>query len=146
MTTLTTRGRIHRLATVLVGAVGLAAVAPAQATLFEANLAPQTIDADGPDFIFDFAAPQGIVSDALLTLTLDGDFNTSTETASVFVDGIELITGASGAILDEIPGNDPFDFGIAIGSPDDPDRFSGAGDPFSGSATLSKDFLSSTLR
>ena len=112
-------------------AMGLLA-APAQADSFSVDFGPVSSDVNGVDFTFNLVVPTVIIGDGTLTLTLDGDFNTSSEYADVILDGLLI-----GRILDDDTGNDPFNFANG----DDPDASSSAGDPDTGSATISNAIL-----
>ena len=113
-------------------ALGLGAVAPAVAAPLTVDLIEQTSPLAGANFAWTFEVPTSF-SSALITLTLDGDFNAMAEYADVSFDGFSL-----GRVLDGFSGNpdrdtpDLFDFARF----DDPDTSSNAGAPVTGQATL----------
>lgn len=117
----------------LVAALG---TSPAQAVPFSVDFGPASSFDNGADFSFDLAVPTTILGDATLFLTLDGDFNTSDENATISLDGFSL-----GTVADNNPANDAFDFA----NDDNPDSNSGSGNPFSGTAIISNADIAALL-
>ena len=78
---------------------------------FSANAAvisfgPTSAGGSGPLITFNnLATPTTIIGDAIITLNIKGDFNSSHEWADVTLDGFSL-----GRVLDNNTANDPFNF------------------------------------
>lgn len=111
----------------LVASFALAISGFANAGLISIDFGPESSEVDGVDFLFNLATPTSIIGDATLELYLQGDFccgDSATEYADIFLDGLSL-----GRVLDEITGNDRFNFPIN-------DIAQSAFDPILGSATI----------
>ena len=110
---------------VLTGLLAMGLTLTAQAVTI--NFGPTSSDVDAFDFVFDLVVPTTIVGDATLSLTLDGDFNSTFENAVVTLDGFSL-----GKVVNGNTGDDDFNFANG----DDPDPDDDAGSPFTGTATI----------
>ncbi len=117
---------MNRVATFIVG-LGLSLSLAGQAQAVSIDFGPETQGGAGPDFTFSPAVPNNILGDAVLSLTLNGDFNGNHEWAEVYVEGLFL-----GRILNGNSGDDVFNFSNG----DDPDPESGSLTLLSGSTTL----------
>lgn len=117
---------MNRVATFIVG-LGLSLSLAGQAQAVSIDFGPETMGGAGPDFSFMPVVPDTILGDAVLSLTLNGDFNGNHEWAEVYVEGLFL-----GRILNGNPGDDVFNFSNG----DKPDPESGSVTLLPGSTTI----------
>ena len=122
------RNKFYSAAIGVALACGIATAA--QATPFSQSFGPTGIYQPDNMITFDLWVPDSIIGDAMLELTMAGDFDRANENAWVWLDG-NLI----GDILNNDTGDDPF--GYANG--DDPDW--GDHGPNTGTATLAYSFI-----
>ncbi|MDA1305135.1 MAG: PEP-CTERM sorting domain-containing protein [Nitrospirae bacterium] len=124
---------MNRVATLIIG-LGLSLSLAGQAQAVSINFGPETQGGAGPDFSFTPVVPNSILGDAVLSLTLNGDFNGNHEFAEVYLEGLYL-----GKILNGNSGDDVFNFGNG----DNPDPESGSVTEVTGTTTiLNLDFAS----
>ena len=70
------------------------------------NFGPTSDDSDGPTIAFNnLVTPTGIVGDATISVTLNGDLNLSSEFVDITLDGFSL-----GRVLNDDESDDPFNF------------------------------------
>jgi len=117
---------MNRVTTFIVG-LGLSLSLAGQAQAVSIDFGPETMSGAGPDFSFLPVVPNTILGDAVLSLTLNGDFNGNHEWAEVYVEGLFL-----GRILNGNPGDDVFNFSNG----DNPDPESGSVTLLPGSTTI----------
>jgi len=76
------------------------------------SFGPASASGSGPLITFNnLVTPTGIVGDAIITLNVNGDFNSDFEYADVSLDGLSL-----GRIFDNNTTNDPFNFNNDVGN------------------------------
>ncbi len=126
---------MNRVATLIVG-LGLSLSLAGQAQAVSIDFGPETLTGNGPDFLFNLVVPDSIIGDAVLSLTLNGDFNGNHEWAEVYVDSLFL-----GRILNGNSGDDVFDYGNG----DAPDPESAAVTPVTGTTILLNGDFSSLI-